>query len=75
VLDVCSGWAVVTPRDDSIDRRLRSLELHFDPTVAAIAHPSRQTLGTSCLTTRVTEEHALDTAAHDDPDAHELVRR
>jgi hypothetical protein len=65
----------VTPCDDSVDRRLRSLDLHFDRTVAAIAHPSRQTLGTGGFATRVTEEHALDTPAHDDTNAHDLRRR
>jgi hypothetical protein len=75
VLDVRPGRTVVTPRDDSVDRRLRSLELDFDRTVAAIAHPSRQTLGSGGLATSVTEEHSLDTPAHDDTHAHDLGRR
>lgn len=60
----------MTPRNNPVDRRLRPLELQLDRAVAAVAHPSRHTLGAGGVATRITEEHALDTSTHDDAHAY-----
>jgi len=70
VVDASTGWALVTPCNNPVDRRLRSLELQFDRAVAAVSDPSRHTLGAGDVATRITEEHALHTSTHDDTNAY-----
>lgn len=70
MVDASAWWALVTPCNNPVDRRLRPLELQFDRAVAAVAHPSRHTLGAGDIATRITEEHALDTSTHDDTHAY-----
>jgi hypothetical protein len=75
VVHASTGRALPTPRGDSVDRCLGSLDLQFDRAVAAVAHPSRDTLGARNIAARIPEEHTLDTSRHDDTNAYGTAGR
>ena len=76
VLDLSAAWAPATERDEPLHRVRLAFEHRLDRSVPAVRDPAGHVVLLSEPPCRVTEEHTLDVAVHDDaaPD-HESYSR